>query len=197
VHAIYGDSIPTTPAGCHASFFLAPDGTTPNEWVIYDFSTSSGTLTYYWNFGDGDTSTLANPTHTYGSLGNYLICLTISDGTCSDIFCDSAFYDPAIPGNGVLSLRTMHVTAGVREQPSAEFSLYPNPTDKEIRVILQNGHSGKDIFVSVSDLLGREVIPEGILATDKKVDVSVLESGVYLMKVRSGENLGVQRFVKR
>lgn len=37
-------------------------------------------LTYSWTFGDGTTSTAANPSHTYSS-GSYTARLTVSDGT--------------------------------------------------------------------------------------------------------------------
>ncbi|MDH3261592.1 MAG: PKD domain-containing protein, partial [Acidimicrobiia bacterium] len=39
----------------------------------------SGPLTYLWNFGDGGSSTAANPTHTYTSPGNKNITLTVTD----------------------------------------------------------------------------------------------------------------------
>ena len=38
-------------------------------------------LTYSWNFGDGATSSLPNPTHTYAASGQYTVTLTVSDGT--------------------------------------------------------------------------------------------------------------------
>jgi gliding motility-associated-like protein len=41
-------------------------------------STGSGTLSYLWNFGDGNTSTAANPTHTYNSTGNFTVTLTVT-----------------------------------------------------------------------------------------------------------------------
>ena len=44
-------------------------------------------LTYRWDFGDGATSTAANPSHTYASSGRYTARLTVSDGaqdTASD-----------------------------------------------------------------------------------------------------------------
>ena len=40
-------------------------------------------LTYSWVFGDGSTSTAANPSHTYQAAGNYTAQLTVSDGTNS------------------------------------------------------------------------------------------------------------------
>lgn len=49
----------------------------------------AGGYSYLWTFGDGDSSNVASPVHTYSSSGAYLVCLTITDGTCSDIYCDS------------------------------------------------------------------------------------------------------------
>ena len=38
-------------------------------------------LSYSWTFGDGQTSTQANPTHTYQQQGSYSARLSVSDGT--------------------------------------------------------------------------------------------------------------------
>ena len=52
---------------------------------------SSGTpSTWFWEFGDGTTSTTASPTHAYPTGGTYLACLTVSnlcgmDSTCQTI----------------------------------------------------------------------------------------------------------------
>lgn len=37
-------------------------------------------LTYLWDFGDGATSTLPNPTHTYADNGVYPVSITVDDG---------------------------------------------------------------------------------------------------------------------
>jgi hypothetical protein len=37
------------------------------------------TLSYSWNFGDGTSSTLQDPTHTYSATGSYTVSLTVSD----------------------------------------------------------------------------------------------------------------------
>lgn len=47
---------------------------------------SLNALSYSWDFGDGTTSTLANPTHSYTALGSYTVVLTSSAGICgSDV----------------------------------------------------------------------------------------------------------------
>ena len=40
---------------------------------------SLGADEWHWNFGDGTTSTLANPTHTYSSVGTYLVTQTVKN----------------------------------------------------------------------------------------------------------------------
>jgi glucose/arabinose dehydrogenase len=37
-------------------------------------------VTYQWDFGDGTTSTQANPTHTFSTAGRYSVRLSVSDG---------------------------------------------------------------------------------------------------------------------
>ncbi len=39
--------------------------------------------TWLWDFGDGVTSTLQNPAHTYAAYGVYTVQLTVTNGSCS------------------------------------------------------------------------------------------------------------------
>ncbi len=49
---------------------------------------SSGATTYRWNFGDGRTSDLSNPSHQYNATGTYNTCLiAINAAGCRDTFC--------------------------------------------------------------------------------------------------------------
>ncbi len=50
------------------------------------FNSTAGptVVTYLWEFGDGATSTAANPTHTYTTYGNFTVSLTLTDASgCS------------------------------------------------------------------------------------------------------------------
>ena len=64
-------------------------------------------LTYSWNFGDGTTSTAANPNHTYSIAGDYSAQLTVSDGT--NTTTSSAI---AITATGLLAAYGFEETSG-------------------------------------------------------------------------------------
>jgi PKD repeat protein len=57
--------------------------TCANLTCSFDGTTSAdpdGTIaSYAWNFGDGTTSTLAKPSHTYAAAGPYTVTLTVTD----------------------------------------------------------------------------------------------------------------------
>ncbi|MCY7291499.1 MAG: gliding motility-associated C-terminal domain-containing protein, partial [Ferruginibacter sp.] len=48
-------------------------------------NTSTGAATYYWTFGDGNTSTNSSPTHTYSNAGNFTVKLIVANlNGCKD-----------------------------------------------------------------------------------------------------------------
>lgn len=51
----------------------------PNSVIFNGYS--GHVSSYLWDFGDGQTSTESNPTHSYSAPGNYQVCLTTS-GSC-------------------------------------------------------------------------------------------------------------------
>ncbi|UCD13590.1 MAG: PKD domain-containing protein [Thermoplasmatales archaeon] len=55
--------------------------TTATEITFTDNSTvgDANITTWAWDFGDGDTSNVTNPTHTYAAAGNYTVTLTVTD----------------------------------------------------------------------------------------------------------------------
>jgi len=77
-----------------------------------DQSTSQfGTVTsWFWDFGDGTSSTLQNATHQYALGMEYLICLTITTSdSCTSTSCDSLFFG-GTPGPCVGFSMTANVT---------------------------------------------------------------------------------------
>lgn len=76
-----------------ANFANAPSGLTV---AFVDLSTSSPT-SWDWDFGDGNTSTLQNPSHTYASNGTYTVCLIASNACGADTFCTSVSVAGCVP----------------------------------------------------------------------------------------------------
>lgn len=66
---------------CDASF------SSTNQGYTYSFTpnTPNTSAAYYWDFGDGSSSTAMSPTHTYATGGNYsVVCSMGVPSSCSD-----------------------------------------------------------------------------------------------------------------
>lgn len=63
--------------------------TTVGMEINFDGSDSSdpenGPLSFLWNFGDGVTANEATPKHVYGAAGEYVVSVTVSDGSDSAV----------------------------------------------------------------------------------------------------------------
>ncbi|MEI6049123.1 MAG: PKD domain-containing protein, partial [Bacteroidota bacterium] len=52
--------------------------------VTFTNATNPGVWSYLWKFGDGDTSSVQSPVHTYTGLGEFNVTLVVNNGSCSD-----------------------------------------------------------------------------------------------------------------
>ncbi len=96
------------------SLFTADDtdGCAPHCVNFSDLSTvSSGSVTgWFWDFGDGGTSTAQNPNHCYTNPGSYTVSLTVTTNSgCTHTLVIPSYID-------------------VYPNPTALFSASPNPT---------------------------------------------------------------------
>jgi PKD repeat protein len=72
-----------TAPGLYANFTMVPDSTNGLNYWAYNTTAGTG-LVYAWDFGDGVTSSLASPTHTYAGPGTYTVTLTATGSSaCS------------------------------------------------------------------------------------------------------------------
>ncbi len=219
---------PSTTPDCQAGFWvvqaysdtsggggmLAP---IPNEVWVWNLSTGANDISEYaWDFGDGNTSTEAYPTHVYDGNGPYVLCLTITSGSCSDTYCDSISIDE----NGMLNGMqidghtadqnqrsggfTLNVLAaiptGVAELPAiAELKLWPNPAQDELNISLNNSRPGITP-VTVIDMTGRAVISEGhnmaLGVNTLRLNTSDLQPGLYMVRIGNDARSVTHRFMK-
>ncbi len=143
-----------------------------------DASTSSLSIaSYAWNFGDGATSTLANPSHTYASVGDKTVKLVITNAAGSK---DSTTKTITV---GVNSIKSKYI--------QNLFVAYPNPATDVINLTINYGETIK--AVTVNDVTGKEVYrSEGVV---ENINTSTLARGIYSITVNTNKGLGVQRIV--
>ncbi len=87
--------------GVQASFQIIPSVTCAGN-SIQLLNTSLNASVFNWDFGDGHTSTLTNPQHTYNNIfNNYVISLSASDTTGCSAFTQQTFY--GVPAAAIFS----------------------------------------------------------------------------------------------
>ncbi len=203
------------PEPCNADFWviqaMGPDSL-PVPYELWVWNLSSGNVGYTWDFGDGTTSTVPFPTHTYSGNGPYNLCLTVADNNgCTDTHCDSI----SINADGVYEGMVVHadvrqdgftinVQAGeanaVQEVVAgANIAMWPNPAVDELNVAVVSEMQGF-VTVTITDLDGRTVRTErtslGGGRSQLRIATSGLNAGMYLLRISDGTVDLSQRFVK-
>ncbi|HNX17115.1 MAG TPA: PKD domain-containing protein [Methanoregula sp.] len=86
-------------------------GFAPLNVQFVDASSNSPTA-WIWSFGDGSTSTLQNPSHTYTSAGSYTVTLTATNSVGSNTITQTGYIivEAAIPTSSF----TANITNGVK-----------------------------------------------------------------------------------
>lgn len=136
----------------------------------YTFTnTSTNATSYLWDFGDGTTSTLQNPVHTYALEGNYTVTLTVNNSCGSN-----------------LSTQSITVTNIETNNAHININVYPNPAKNNVMLDV-TGLTSNEMSVKIIDVLGRPVFIEKFsnLNSNSKInlDLSNFEKGIYLMNV--------------
>ena len=96
---------------------------------------------YFWTFGDGMESDEPNPTHVYEEVGNYEVCLTVTQVmgnqfTCTAVYCDTLMIDTDGLVRQQLTLNVLfpgQTLNSVAEQ-EATLSVFPNPAADAFRI---------------------------------------------------------------
>lgn len=96
--------------------------------TLYLTNTSTDASTYYWDFGDGSSSTDVNPWHNYSTPGQYTVLLVAYSSSCGN---DSAFLTVEV-----------FSAADIHEEQIVDFQISPNPTIGETSITLNSRYSG-------------------------------------------------------
>ena len=150
---------------------------TLNNFTASFTNTSTNGVTYLWDFGDGTTSTDANPVHVYSGDGTYHVTLT----TYNDCGSNTASKDIVI------------VTTGISEAVMEGFEIYPNPA-KDVLYINISKHDVKKI--ELVDIVGKLVYANNNVNINNKVDLAKFAEGVYFIRLYTSEKTFIYKISK-
>ena len=157
--------------------------TTINTFNLTTDNTSSNAVSYLWDFGDGNTSTSFEPTHTYASTGTYNVTLQAVN-SCGDT-------------TTITQTVTVADNSSINEAEVNHVQVYPNPSDGYFNVNLAQ-ETNEMVLITIMDISGRivyqkEYSGEGIFTT--AIDIRGVASGTYILRLQSGNVSGVQRII--
>lgn len=155
----------------NASFTVDGSGEPSFEFM----STSTGGMTYMWDFGDSTTATGDTVSHTYTANGAYTVTL-ITTG-----FCGS---DTTTQTVNVVSINAN----AIKEDMVRSFY---NVNDRSLVVDLGK-NSGT---IMIYDMLGNTVLNSSLASRNNRLSVSSLPEGTYIAKITSGSTTKTTRFV--
>lgn len=157
-------------AGVNASFTV--DTTFCPQIVFVDNST--GASSWSWTFGDGGTSTLMSPIHTYTASNTYTVTLN-SVGTCG----------------ADVATQTVQVgcLVGINLPEKLAISIYPNPNAGAFKVKLDGVEGNVDF--AIYNELGQVVMHKNLGdqrgTIETSIDLGLPAAGVYVMLLKVGD----------
>ena len=133
-------------------------------------------ISNFWDFGDGSTASTTNPTHTYSSLGSYVLTLEV----VSDLGCASTY------SVGISNVNQLE------EYSISDIIFYPNPSDNALYIPLN-----KDNFIKVFDSFGRLVFSKELDKNSEKFELFTrdFEAGKYFVELLSDQIIKRGSFV--
>ena len=148
--------------------------------VQFNNQSSGNPDNYFWDFGDGDTSHIASPSHTYIAVGRYTVKLVAYKANEADSITKVDFID-ALP-NGFKENNKLY-----------SINIYPNPIKQNHSLYIKH----KDITidkVEVIDLLGK-LIPFQLNDSPllSEVKFNAIAKGIYFIRISDKWGNHIQR----
>jgi len=147
------------------------------QYAHFLFASIAEGQSYFWNFGDGHTSTDRFPTHTYTTGGSFQVCLTVTNACGSDSHC-----------------QTVNMSVGIADVEAATLGLtiHPNPSSSGFQVLLREGAL---VSIALTDALGRSILSPAVVGNVAIIPTEGLAPGIYFATVVTSNGTAVQRVV--
>jgi hypothetical protein len=186
------------PFDCSPDISLITDSTSFNNepgtvWILNNLPLV-GVYSYFWDFGDGNTSTSPFPSNYYETDGTYTVCLTMMGNGCTGTTCLTFTVTPTggfIPGGMPMtgfSLNVINATPSEVQEVSADVVLeaYPCPFNEELNLNIQSSIAG-NASISCYDMTGALIANERIAVSNQPnihtIQTDSWSSGAYTILV--------------
>jgi PKD repeat protein len=192
----------SNPIPCFAAFVLIPDTPAVGNLLVYNSSVGNN-LTYFWDFGDGNTSILAYPNYTYSTNGPFELCLTVDNGNgCTNTYCDSIDSGGLILKQSGFTINVQApIATGIENKSDliSNLNTYPNPVKNNLNIEL-NLTKQTQVEIVASDMVGNIVktIANGNMNSGMnniKWNTNNIPNGVYLLTIKSNNSIKVKKIV--
>ena len=141
--------------------------------------------------GDGNESDEPNPTHIYEEVGNYEVCLTVSQMVgnlleCTSTYCDTLMIDMdgLVRQQLVLNVLFPGQTINSVSEQTLNLDVFPNPASEVLSVRVAAGIELVEVRTTDGRLLGQWA---GQNLKTIEVPCAAWPSGAYVMHVRTSE----------
>lgn len=139
---------------------------------------STYTSQYFWDFGDGGTSTLANPQHTYTTAGTYSTTLIASDN------CGNS--DTTTQNIVITTLTNIDKFKNIENN----ISIYPNPTKNYLTI----DYNESIEEVRILNTLGMEIFSQKNMNSGKNViHLDTYTRGVYYIELKLNSSRSISK----
>ena len=150
------------------------------DWSLY-FSCnnlSENADSYYWDFGDGNTSTEESPRHEYAEAGMYMITLIASNNCFSDT---------------IQQIIDFQITSADEIELDNLIRVYPNPASEYLTITIGEF----EIFehLKITNSLGQIVRRQNIEDAKTIIKVDNLEEGHYIIYIKGKEKSSIQKLI--
>jgi len=122
---------------------------TTSELTVSFTDESTDTDSWYWDFGDGNTSTMQTPNHTYAMEGTYTVCLIAMNNCSADTMCTSVTVNAVgINENNVIENLLIYPVPS-----NGNVTIANLPKEENLQIILLN-NIGQIVRISESNSQG-------------------------------------------
>lgn len=90
---------------------------------------------------------------------------------------------------------TVNEDLGIPEERLNTFSILPNPASTQITIKLPSNPIASEI--EIFNILGKRILTRSLNNTiDTQISISDWQSGLYVIRIKSGDNSQIKRFIK-